>query len=137
MIDEGSHLENFATFLRKSKICKFRSKEKWWSTIAILKTAPESTKITLNGLNRCRLSELSRSFIERHYFTIFLIVCLLIPSAKVYLASLKYIPFFQYILVYSYSNKKLKTAIQIADLTSEVSQNYLEISYNPWRYNTV
>ena len=137
MIDEGSHSENFATFLRKSKICKFRSKEKWWSTIAILKTAPESTKITLNGLNRCRLSELSRSFLERHYFTIFLIVCLLIPSAKVYLASLKYIPFFQYILVYSYSNKKLKTAIQIADLTSEVSQNYLEISYNPWRYNTV
>lgn len=137
MIDEGSHSENFATFLRKSKICKFRSKEKWWSTIAILKTAPESTKITLNGLNRCRLSELSRSFLERHYFTIFLIVCLLIPSAKVYLASLKYIPFFQYILGYSYSNKKLKTAIQIADLTSEVSQNYLEISYNPWRYNTV
>lgn len=137
MIDEGSHSENFATFLRKSKICKFRSKEKWWSTIAILKTAPELTKITLNGLNRCRLSELSRSFLERHYFTIFLIVCLLIPSAKVYLASLKYIPFFQYILGYSYSNKKLKTAIQIADLTSEVSQNYLEISYNPWRYNTV
>lgn len=137
MIDKGSHSENFATFLRKSKICKFRSKEKWWSTIAILKTAPESTKITLNGLNRCRLSELSRSFLERHYFTIFLIVCLLIPSAKVYLASLKYIPFFQYILGYSYSNKKLKTAIQIADLTSEVSQNYLEISYNPWRYNTV
>lgn len=137
MIDEGSHSENFATFLRKSKICKFRSKEKWWSTIAILKTAPESTKITLNGLNRCRLSELSRSFLERHYFTIFLIVCLLIPSAKVYLASLKYIPFFQYILGYSYSNKKLKTAIHIADLTSEVSQNYLEISYNPWRYNTV
>ena len=137
MIDEGSHSENFATFLRKSKICKFRSKEKWWSTIAILKTAPELTKITLNGLNRCRLSELSRSFLERHYFTIFLIVCLLIPSAKVYLASLKYIPFFQYILGYNYSNKKLKTAIQIADLTSEVSQNYLEISYNPWRYNTV